>query len=85
MTDFMTVSGPFETERQVIESLSPWPVNRSQERAVNAQIMQHALVQTGVEPGAFGMRIVDWLTYSSPQTTIVIADIIMRAHNNKGV
>lgn len=79
MTLDLNAQGPFNTEHEVLGAVDPWP-SLCDRRQKNQELLDQALTQSHVEPGAYGRVVVDWLSGASTQTVAVIADIIIRAN-----
>ena len=81
-----TGRGPFETEDQA--RMTPavrtvWETLRTSPRRMdelNLAMLDEACAAAGIEAGAYGHRILVWLANREPQTCVVFADLIVRAH-----
>lgn len=84
----MADSGPFETERQAAGTPAVRAIydasRASRRRGVmeerSHRLLCEMLTAAGVELGAYDHRIVMWLAGWEPQTCVVIAGVITRAH-----
>ena len=83
MTDTMSHSGPFETQRQAItacQHVYDSPPGTGAWGDGNHRMLEDACRAAGVELGAFDYRILVWLAGWEPSTCAVVAGLITRAH-----
>jgi hypothetical protein len=83
-----TDRGPFETEdqarmtpavRAVWETMGT-TTRRGVMDELNLAMLDEACAQAGIEAGGYGHRILAWVANMEPQTCVVFADLIVRAH-----
>jgi hypothetical protein len=84
----MPEHGPFETEddarmtpavRAIWETIGTTSRPRLMDE-LNLRMLDEACVATGIDAGEYGHRILAWLANMEPQTCVVFADLIIRAH-----
>lgn len=76
--------GPFDTERQaraaahaVVPPEPGWSILRAPQCR---RLFEIACETAGIEPGAYGQRILDWLAGFEDSACSVVADLVVRAH-----
>jgi hypothetical protein len=79
--------GPFETEAQARAAahaiIPPEPGWSILSEAQNYQLLERACEAAGVDPGAFGTRILRWLAGFDDAGCEAIADLIIRAREER--
>jgi hypothetical protein len=87
VTCVSTGSGPFETEREVLESPTVQAIYAELGRtpvpgeltAANLKMLLDAVSIAAVSVGAYDVDVLEWLAGHDPQVCAVIASLITRA------
>ena len=81
-------TGPFEAEAQARESPAVQEIRRAfradpgigKMAPLNLALLVDACTMAGVELGAFDRRVLAWLSNWDPESSMVIAGLVTRAH-----